>query len=197
MLTGQEGVPAHAGVRAQTVQPETLLQPAAGPRSRFLQRPGGRAPGPQSESASPRLGWRAVRGRAGPPPPQDALPAPWPPGPGPPLAGVAFTVLVLRPKKPRHRNRSPRAPASMSRSTFTQAAFPSAGTNWGQRPVPPPCGWPAPPLPPPGLAWAPGLTACPWDGQGRPDALPRACPQRRLLDPPCFACSRPHCRTMT
>ena len=96
-----EGVPAPWGWVGTGPGPvQALLQPPLGlPELVLVQRPGRQGlPGPQSEStlASPG-GGRAVRreGWAS----EDALPAPSPTDHSPPLAGVAFTVLVLLAKE--------------------------------------------------------------------------------------------------
>lgn len=92
-----EGVPAQRGWVGTGPGPvQTLLQPPLGlPELVLLQRPGWQGlPGPQSESALPSPGGgRAVRREGWAP--EDTLPAPGPQALGPPLAGVAFTVLVL------------------------------------------------------------------------------------------------------
>lgn len=105
-----------------------------------------------------------------------------------------------RRRSPLRRNRSPRPPARCPGAPSRRLRFHLQAQTGGRRLSAPPWGWPGSLPPPPGLAWAPGLTAHPWDGQGpspgtRPaQGLPSALAP---WSPHCFAGSRPHCRTMT
>lgn len=166
-----EGVPAQRGWVGTGPGPvQTLLQPPLGlPELVLLQRPGWQGlPGPQSESALPSPGGgRAVRREGWAPAPPGCTSGSWPPGPWPTSRRCSIhSARSSRRRSPRRRNRSPRPPARCPGAPSRRLRFHLQAQTGGQRLSAPPCGWPGSPPPPPGLAWAPGLTACPWDGQG-------------------------------
>ena len=200
-----EGVPAPRGWVGTGPGPvQTLLQPPLGlPELVLVQWPGRQGlPGLQSEStlASPG-GGRAVRreGWAS----EDALPAPGsqPHRPQPTSRRCSIhSAHSSHQRSPRRRNRSPRPPARCPGAPSRRLRFHLQAQTGGRRLSAPPWGWPGSLPPPPGLAWAPGLTAHPWDGQGlspgtRPaQGLPSAVAP---WSPHCFAGSHPRCRMMT
>ena len=197
-----EGVPARRGWVGTGPGPvQTLLQPPFGlPELVLVQRSGRQGlPGPQSESALPSPGGgKAVRreGWAS----EDALPAPGPKDHGPPFTGVAFTVLILLTEEALAVETGHLVPWLDVPEHLHARCVSICRHKLGARGS----------APHPGVAWLPAPTA--WPGLGPwPHGLPLGwawaaprdapCPGPALstgsLIPPCFAGSRPRCRTMT
>lgn len=188
-----EGVPARRGWVGTGPGPvQTLLQPPFGlPELVLVQRSGRQGlPGPQSESALPSPGGgKAVRREGWAP--EDALPAltsgSRPQGPPPTFHRCSIhSAHSSRRRSPRRRNRSPRPLARCPGAPSRTLRFHLQAQTGGQRLSAPPWGGLAPR--PHCLAWPGPLASRPAPGMGRGRApgraLPRACTQHWLPDPP-------------